>query len=104
MMRRSVHVFRVLVAKLIELAENFRRLVERFPTLGLRRLEHEGLMYDEREVHCGRMHAIVDERLGDIQRGDTGLLLELAQIENCRKLDEAVKTITAAVILPRPMK
>lgn len=37
MMRRSVHVFRVLVAELIELAENFRRLVERFPTLGLRR-------------------------------------------------------------------
>ena len=30
----------------------------------------------------------------DVQRYD----------ENCRKLDEAVKTITAAVILPRPMK
>ena len=24
--------------------------------------------------------------------------------ENCRKLDDAVKTITAAVILPHPMK
>ena len=30
----------------------------------------------------------------DVQRYD----------ENCRKLDDAVKTITAAVILPRPMK
>ena len=30
----------------------------------------------------------------DVQRYD----------ENCRKLDEAIKTITAAVILPRPMK
>ena len=30
----------------------------------------------------------------DVQRYD----------ENCRKLDEAVKAITAAVILPRPMK
>ena len=30
----------------------------------------------------------------DVQRYD----------ENCRKLDEAIKTITTAVILPRPMK
>ena len=48
-------------------------------------------MHDEREVHCGRMHAIVDERLGDIQRGDAGLLLELAQIENEFMHADAVK-------------
>ena len=75
-----MHVFGILMGQLVYLAEHFGCPVQGVLALGLGGLEHEGFVDDQWEVHRGRMHAVVDEGLGDVQGGDSGLLLEGAQI------------------------
>ena len=65
---RALHKLRVLFGlpryRQHRLAEGVQRL---FP-LRLRRLHHQRLVNDEREVDRGRVEAVVDEPLGDVQR------------------------------------
>src|SRR3989337_2756707 len=42
--------------------------VKGLPGLGLCRFDHDGLVNNEREVHCGRVEAIILEALGDVPR------------------------------------
>ena len=56
--------------------------VERLEALGLGRLDHERLLDDQREVDRRRMDAVVEDRLGDVERGDAVLPLLAAAGED----------------------
>src|SRR5215218_9678629 len=45
--------------------------VEALLRLRLRRLDHEGLLDEQREVHGRRMHAVVEQALRQVERPDT---------------------------------
>ena len=49
-------------------------LVERGLAFGLGRLDQHRPMDDQRKVHRHRMIAFVDQRLGEVERGDPGIL------------------------------
>jgi hypothetical protein len=49
--------------------------VERLAGLRLGRLDEQRLVDDEREVHRRRVHAVVEQALGEVQRADAELLL-----------------------------
>ena len=58
------------------------KAIERLLTLVLRRLNHETLVEEQREIDGGRMIAIVEQTLGHIHRGDTSrLILETVEHE-----------------------
>ena len=47
-----------------------------------RGLDHHGFFNDEREVNSRCMEAVVEQAFGDIHRGDTRLLFDLAGTGN----------------------
>ena len=50
-------------------------VIECLLRLGFRRLYHDALVEQQGEVDSGRMVAIVEQALGDVERGDTGALV-----------------------------
>src|SRR5690606_461825 len=52
-------------------------LVEALLALGFRRLDQHGAVDDQREIHGHRVEALVDQRLGEVERGDPRALQEL---------------------------
>ena len=77
-----MHGFGVIVGPLVQHPQHLRRLVQDLGSLGLRGLQHQGLMDDQGEVHGGRMNALVNQGLGHVQGGDAGLLLQAAEIQH----------------------
>src|SRR6185503_19377574 len=45
-------------------------VVQRLERPGLGRLDHQRLLHDQREVDRGRVDAVVEDRLGNVQGGD----------------------------------
>ena len=50
--------------------------VDAFLGLRFRRLDQHRPVHDQREVHGHRVIALVDHRLGEVERGDAGALKE----------------------------
>ena len=86
-MRRGVERFGVLMREAGKRTEDLDRLVHGGLGFRFRRLDHERLMDDQREIHCGRMNAVVEQTLGDIERGNAGFLMQPIQ-----RHDELVHT------------
>lgn len=59
------------------MAQRGDELVEHRLALRLGRLDQHRAVHDEREVHRHRVIALVDQRLGDVDRGDPGTIEEM---------------------------
>jgi len=68
-MRRGMERVGVGIGKVKEPAVDVADLVHRLLALGLAGLDHERLVDDEREVHRGRVQAVVEHTLGKVERG-----------------------------------
>lgn len=68
-MRRGLHDLRVRAGFLGDLAHHGDEVVEGFAGLGFGWLDHHGFVDDEGEVDGGRVHAEVEQALGDVERG-----------------------------------
>ena len=86
-MRRGMERVGVGIGKVKEPAVDVADLVHRLLALGLAGLDHERLVDDEREVHRGRMQAVVEHALGKVERGNARLLVQIDQ-----RHDELVHT------------
>ena len=71
--RRGVERFGVLMRKAGKRTEDLDCLVHGGLGFRFRRLDHERLVDDQWEIHCGRMNTVVKQTLGDIERGNAGL-------------------------------
>src|SRR5436190_10497076 len=76
-MRRGVHHLRVIARLLGYLYHGRDEAVQRLLGLRLGRLDHQRLVHNEREVHRGRVIALVNQALGDVQRLDARLVLDV---------------------------
>lgn len=63
----------------VDLSERGDGVVQGFSGFGFRRFHHERFLNDEREVHCRRMDAEVQECLGNIEGGDIVFFVEFFQ-------------------------
>src|SRR5581483_9030277 len=59
-----------------EIAKRGHEQVERGLRFGLGRLDQERTVDDQREIHGHRVEALVDHRLGEVERGDAGAFQE----------------------------
>ena len=75
--------------------------VERLLRLGLRRLDHQRLRDDEREVDRRRVEAVVHQPLGDVERRDAVLALQRARREHELVHAEPVERQVVRVLQPR---
>src|SRR5713101_2853491 len=57
-----------------EIAQGGDEQVERGLALGFGRLDQHGAVHNQREIHRHRMIALVDHRLGEVERGDAAAL------------------------------
>ena len=71
--------FGILICKTSKRTEDLDCLIHGGLGLRLRRLDHERLVDDQWEIHCGRMNAVVKQALGDIKRGNTGFFMQPIQ-------------------------
>src|SRR5207244_9921191 len=65
--RRLAHARGVAACLLCDRKHGVGELVERLLGLGLGRLDHEGALHHQREVDGGRVEAVVEEALGDVE-------------------------------------
>ena len=56
-----------------DLGDDLGEMVQRLLGLGLGRLDQQRLVDDQREVHGRRMHAVVEQPLGEVERPDPEL-------------------------------
>ena len=75
--------------------------VERLLRLGLGRLDHQRLGDDQREVDRRRVEAVVHQPLGDVERGDAVLALQVARREHELVHAEPVERQVVRVLEPR---
>src|SRR6266545_541915 len=88
--RRLLQLVRRRLGARGDVEHHLREAVERLERLGLGRLDHERLLHDQREVDRGRVDAVIQDRLGDVQRGHPMLPLLAAAAEDDLVLADAV--------------
>src|SRR5258708_14049831 len=74
-MRRGLDDLGVRACLLGNLVHYTHEVIQRLASLRLGWLDHQRLMYDQREVDGWRVHAKVEDTLGNVERRDTILLL-----------------------------
>src|SRR6516164_6481231 len=74
-MRCGFDNFRICASLFGNLPHNADEVIQRFASLRLRWLNHEGLVHDQGEVDGWRHHAEVEDTLGDVERRDTIFVL-----------------------------
>ena len=67
------------VGQIPEAQEHVADLVHGLLALGLRGLDHQGLVDDEGEVHRGRVDAVVQKALGHVHGGTAGGVLQILE-------------------------